>query len=95
MKPEVIAKHLREIHAIARKYGALRLRLFGSFATGNETEESDLDFLVDLEEGRDLLDVAGLKQELEVLLGRRVDLVEEEALSPSLRERVVQEATPV
>lgn len=95
MKPELLVKHAREIRAIARKYGALRLRLFGSFAAGNDTEQSDLDFLVDLEKGRDLLDVVGLKQELEALLGRRVDLVEEEALSPGLRERVLEEATPI
>ena len=66
--------------------------MFGSFARGEEREDSDLDVLVDLEPGRDLLDIVAIKQDLEALLDRRVDVVTERAVSPYIRESVLREA---
>jgi predicted nucleotidyltransferase len=56
---------------------------------------SDLDLLVTLGEGHSLLDLVGLKQDLEDLVHRSVDVVTEKALSPYLRERVLSEAVPL
>ncbi|MBI3995660.1 MAG: nucleotidyltransferase family protein [Nitrospirae bacterium] len=83
------------IRRIARKNGVVRLSVFGSFAHGKPTRESDLDLLVEFEPGRDLLDLIGLKQELEELLGRKVDIVTERALSPHLRDQILLEAVPL
>ena len=83
------------IRRIARKNGVVRLSVFGSFAHGKPTRESDLDLLVEFEPGRDLLDLIGLKQELEEFLGRKVDIVTERALSPHLRDQILLEAVPL
>jgi len=84
--------HASEIRRIARQHGAVRIRVFGSQATGVSKSSSDFDFLVKLEPERDLLDLVGLKQDLETLLGRPVDIAEEEGLSPYMRERILREA---
>jgi uncharacterized protein len=68
------------------------VRLFGSVARGEATETSDLDLLVDMETGRNLLDVIAIKQDLEDLLGCKVDIVTEAAVSPYLKETVLREA---
>lgn len=80
---------------IADAHGATKVRLFGSFARGKANPASDIDLLVDLEPGRSLLDLIALQQDLEDLLGRRVDVVTEAALSPYLRERILREAVLV
>lgn len=80
---------------IAAKYGARNVRVFGSTVRRAATEDSDVDILVDLEAGRSLLDQVGLKQELEELLGRRVDVVVEGGISPYLVDRILAEAVPL
>lgn len=77
---------------IARRHGARRVRVFGSYARGQQKETSDLDLLVDLEPHRDLFDLIELKQELEKTLQRRVDVVTEAGLSPYIRAKVLEEA---
>jgi predicted nucleotidyltransferase len=77
---------------IARRHGAYNVRIFGSFARGHARPDSDLDFLVDLEQGRSLFDLGGLLMELQELLGCRVDIVTEKGLRPRIRERVLREA---
>ena len=64
-------------------------------ARGEADRESDIDFLVELEPGRSLLDLGGLQMELESLLGRQVDVVTARGLKARIRERVLQEAVPV
>lgn len=81
-----------EVQRIARQHGARNLRVFGSVARGEATEGSDLDLLVEMEPGRSLLDLVAIKQDLEELLGCKVDVVTEAAVSPYLRERVLNEA---
>jgi predicted nucleotidyltransferase len=68
------------------------VRVFGSWARGEASTQSDLDLLVRLEPGRSLLDLIGFEQALEDRLGLSVDIVTEGALSPHLRARVVSEA---
>ena len=95
MNTTLIERHVNDIKSIARKHGAFRVRVFGSQIRGGATESSDIYLLVDLEPGRDLFDLVGLKQDLEALLGRKVDVLEEEGLSPYLRDRILQEARPL
>lgn len=84
-----------DVLRIVRIHGALNVCVFGSRARGESREDSDLDLLVDLEEGRSLLDLIGIEQDLEDLLGRPVDVVTRRELSPYLRERVLAEAVPL
>ncbi len=90
-----LQRHRAEILDLARRHGAGNVRIFGSLARGEGTEGSDLDLLVTLAEGRSLLDLVGLKQDLEDLVHRSVDVVTERALSPHLRERVLSDAIPL
>ena len=89
---ELLRLKKKEIQQIARQHGARNLRVFGSVARGEAAEGSDLDLLVEMEPGRSLLDLVAIKQDLEELLGCKVDVVTEAAVSPYLRERVLNEA---
>jgi predicted nucleotidyltransferase len=80
-----------EILEACARYGASNVRLFGSVARGDFTEESDVDFLIDLEKGRSLLDLGGLYMDLRDLMGRRVDVVTSSSLRSPMRERVLAE----
>jgi predicted nucleotidyltransferase len=84
-----------EILAIAAKYGAYNVRLFGSVARGEADSNSDVDLLVDMEPNRSLLDLGGLLMELQHLLGCSVDVVTEKGLRPRIRDRVLNEAIPL
>ena len=95
MTLDELRSHREAIEALARKHGALRLRLFGSVVRGETRAGSDLDVLVTMAPDRSLIDQIGLKQDLEALLGRTVDLVSESALHPGLRDRVLAEAVPL
>jgi predicted nucleotidyltransferase len=77
---------------LAAKHGAWNVRVFGSVARREADEQSDVDFLVDMEPGRSLLDMGGLLMDLRELLGREVDIVTERGLKPRIREKVLQEA---
>lgn len=81
-----------EIMSVARANGATSVRLFGSAARGEDDSASDIDLLVTMEQGRSLLDLGGIQQELERLLGRRIDVVTERGLNPRIRDRVLREA---
>jgi len=89
---EAIGAKREQVLQLAAKYGARRVRIFGSIARGEADDQSDVDFLVDLDPGRSLLDLGGLQYELERLLGRRVDVVTERGLKPRMRERALLEA---
>jgi predicted nucleotidyltransferase len=92
---ESIAARRAEILRIAGRYGAHHVRIFGSVARGEARPDSDLDLLIDLEPGRSLFDIIGIKQDLEELLGRRVDVVTIPGLSPYIRDDVLREAIPL
>jgi predicted nucleotidyltransferase len=84
-----------EILALAARYGAKDLRLFGSVARGDAVEGSDVDFLVRFEPGRSLLDQGGLVMDLRELLGVKVDVVSDGALSGRFGQTVRKEAVPI
>ena len=96
MKLEQLVQTQREqILAIAQKNGARDVRIFGSVARGDAGPDSDIDFLVNLESGRSLLDLARLLRELQTLLGHNVDVVTEAGLRPRIRPQVLKEARPL
>ncbi|MGD9819420.1 MAG: nucleotidyltransferase family protein [Desulfomonilaceae bacterium] len=84
-----------EILSIAASHGARNVRVFGSVVRGEATESSDIDFLVNLDPERNLLDLAALLSDLRELLGRDVDVVSERGLYRLLRERILKEARPL
>ncbi len=91
-----LLKEKREdILRIAANHGARNVRVFGSVVRGEARPDSDVDFLVDMELGRTLLDMGGLLMELRDALGQEVDVVTERGLKTRIRERVLKEAMPL
>ncbi|MGO9319455.1 MAG: nucleotidyltransferase family protein [Solirubrobacteraceae bacterium] len=84
----------RDILRCAARHGAHNVRVFGSVARGERTS-GDVDLLVHMEPGRSLLDLVGLWQDLEDLLGTHVDVLTDLGLSQHLRERIQAEAIPL
>jgi uncharacterized protein len=85
----------REILEIAARNGAINVRVFGSVARGDDRPDSDIDFLVNLEAGRSLLDLARFLRELKTLLDHPVDVVTEAGLRPRIKSQVLKEARPL
>ena len=84
-----------EILRLAQAHGARNVRIFGSVARGEAHPESDVDFLVEMDSGRSLLDLIELSQDLETLLQRKVDILTDQGLSPYLEQRIHAEAVPL
>lgn len=96
MTTEQLVKRKREeILRVSARHGARNVRIFGSVARGEADEASDIDFLVEMEPGRSLLDLGGLQVELESLLGRPVDVVTVRGLKARVRSTVLREAVLV
>jgi predicted nucleotidyltransferase len=77
--------------AILRRHGVAHAGVFGSFARGEQRPDSDLDLLVEFEGRSSLLDMAGLKLDLQDLLGRQVDVVTPDGLSPYIQDNVMRD----
>ncbi|MDE3242266.1 MAG: nucleotidyltransferase family protein [Nitrospirota bacterium] len=92
---ELLRTRREEILRIAAKHGAHNVRVFGSVARGEADETSDVDFLVEMEPGRSLLDHAGLILDLEELLKCPVDVASERGLRTKVRKRVMKEVVPL
>lgn len=87
-----IRNEREKILSIAAANGARSIRMFGSMARGRSSPGSDLDLIIDMEPGRSLLDLIAIKQDLEDLLGCKVDVVTESSVSPYIRDEVLKEA---
>ena len=92
---QLISAKRQEITQLAGRYGASHIRIFGSVARHTADEKSDIDFLVELEQGRTLFDLGGFAYDLEKLLGRPVDVCTVPLLREAVRARVVSEAVPL
>ena len=90
-----LAERRMEILRLAERYRTSEVRVFGSVARGDNTDDSDVDLLVKPRPGCSLFDLGGLLEDLQEMLGCRVDLVTEDGLKPRLRERVLREAIPL
>lgn len=82
----------REIVSILRGYGAKKIEVFGSYARGEEAPGSDIDILVEFSERKSLLEFVKIERELSDVIGVKVDLLTEKAISPYLIERIKSEA---
>ncbi len=89
---KVLADKREEILRIAASHGARDVRVFGSRARGNAAPQSDVDLLVTLPDKASLLVIVAIKQDLEDLLGCKVDVVTEDAISPYIRDEVLNGA---
>lgn len=87
--------HIEEIRRIItpvlRRHDVIRAAIFGFFARGECREGSDIDVLVEFKGEKSLLDLAGLKIELEELLKRKVDVLTYNSLHPLLKDRILSE----
>lgn len=91
-----IAEEVRtEIERVMRSRGVVRAGVFGSVARGDAGPASDFDFLVEFEKGRSLLDLSGLRLDLQEALGRPVDVATPNSLHPRLRDRILSELVPL
>ena len=84
-----------EILRLAARHGARNVRVFGSVARGEAGPGSDMDFLVEMEDGKSYLDLIALWQDLETLLDCHVDVITDGGLSPHLRDGIYAEAVPL
>lgn len=96
MKPsEALQFHRAAIRSVVRSHRALNARVFGSVLHGRDTEESDLDILVDPTSETTLFDISAIRIELRKLLGVPVDVLTPNALPDNVRAAVLAEALPV
>ncbi len=96
MKPsEALTAHRSELRQLVSRYNVTRPRVFGSVLTGADTEESDLDLLVDPTDSTTLFTLAGLEHEAEELLGVPVSVLTPNGLPPKFRDEVLQQARPL
>ena len=89
---EELAKH---IVPVLRDGGVIEAFVFGSFTRGEAQPDSDLDLLVRYKKSVSLLDVGGLKYELEKLLGTKVDLISRDYLKPRIKKHILQESVRI
>ena len=91
MKEDQIDEIKKTLIEVLKKHGVKKAALFGSIVRGEATEESDIDLLIEFGGRKSLLDLAGLKLELQELLRRRVDVLTYKSLHPLLKERILSE----
>ena len=88
----LLTQKREEIISLAAKYDAVNVRIFGSVARGDDRPDSDIDFLVYVQRQWSLFDHIGLMQDLEDLLGRKVDLLPADNIRDFCRDRILTEA---
>ncbi len=88
-KDDITIDQIRE-HAvpILKEAGVLRSSIFGSYVRGEQTEDSDIDILIEFPKGKSLLDLVNLEMQLEMVLGKKVDLLTYKSVSPYLKEYI-------
>jgi uncharacterized protein len=92
---DLIISKREEILSLAAQYDAVNVRIFDSVARGDDRPDSDVDFLVDVQRQWSLFDHIGLIQDLEDLLGRKVDLIPANNIRDFCRDRILLEAIPL
>ena len=96
MKPSAaLALHRAALRQLIARYGLLRPRIYGSVLTHTDTEDSDLDVLVDSVPGTTLFTLTGLEHEAQHLTGVRVSILTPGFLSRKFRDRVLSQAEPL
>ena len=96
MRPSfALQTHREAIRAIALSHRVTNVRVFGSVLTGDDTDDSDLDILVEPTKQTTLMDIAAIQYELKQLLGIAVDVLTPNALPDTFRTQVIEQAQPV
>jgi len=96
MKPsEALATHRAELRLLVSRYNVVRPRIYGSVLSGTDTEESDLDLLVDPTDTTTMFTLTGLEHQAQELLGVRVSVLTPGFLSLNFRDEVVWQAVPL
>ena len=96
MRPSLaLQTHREAIRAIALSHRVTNVRVFGSVLTGDDTDDSDLDILVEPTKQTTLIDIAAIQYELKQLLGISVDVLTPNALPDAFRKQVIEQAQPV
>ena len=96
MRPsELLAQHRTAIRHVVAAHRAENPRVFGSVVHGEDTEDSDLDILVDPQEKMSLFDLGAIITELSELLGIKIDVATPNALPEAMRHRVLRDAIPI
>ncbi|MEE9614759.1 MAG: nucleotidyltransferase family protein [Thermodesulfobacteriota bacterium] len=90
-KSDQITKIKERLAGVLERNGVKKAALFGSIARGEATGESDIDLLVEFEGRKSLLDLSGLKLDVEDALGRKADVLTYGSLHPLLRDRILEE----
>ena len=85
----------KKILPILKSHEVKKAGIFGSFARGDASGESDIDILVDIPGDISLLDFIGLKLEIEDAIGKKVDLVEYDTIKPAIRKKILDEQTVI
>lgn len=92
---ELLKSNREEILSIMKRHGVTSVRIFGSVARGEESDNSDVDFLVEVGENTSSWFPAGLILDLEELLGCKVDIVMEDSIYWLLKRKILKEAIPL
>ncbi|NCJ05231.1 DNA polymerase subunit beta [Synechococcales cyanobacterium C] len=93
---DTLREQRSQILQVAARHGAFNVRVFGSVVWGEETAESDIDFLIDYDKDQATAWFpGGLLMDLQDLLGRKVDILTDQGISPRIREKVLSEAQPL
>lgn len=96
MRPSLaLQTHREAIRTIALSHRVTKVRVFGSVLTGDDTDDSDLDILVELTKQTALMDIAAIQYELKHVFGISVDVLTPNALPDALRNQVIEQAQPV
>ena len=91
----IISEIKKKISFILRDYNVKKAAIFGSFARGDTKKNSDIDILVEFSKEKSLLDLVGLKLDLEDILKRKVDVVEYSTIHPLLKNRILKEQVSI
>lgn len=92
---KILTINRHKILNAAKKNGATSVKVFGSFAKESETENSDIDLLIEIEKGRDILDIIAFQQAVSNITNRKIDIVTEKGLHWYIREQILKEAVPI
>jgi len=96
MRPSEALRNNREsIRQIVLAHHATNVRFFGSVLRGDDTEDSDLDLLIDPTHETSLMDIGAIRYKLKMLLGVSVDVLTPNSLPETFRDKIIKEALPV
>jgi len=85
----------KKINPILKEYGAIKAAVFGSYAKDENSKDSDIDILVEIEDDISLLDFVELRLKLEDELDKEVDLVEYQTIKPAMKENILNNQVPI